>query len=399
MTAIFRIFGSNSTNISGAAFVFATTASVLHYRCTAFPSQAEQKKEKVKTEKKLQVYLMDRIAKKPYLNYHSVPNAIEAKRNYRGRRNEEDTFIKSTTPQNTRPKGVPSRLRILALDVPQFKEEAFEDNGVCRIPSEIFSTDGPKFVDGVAPPKAMDKKSTGYYYSKDDKSASSRKERRASLKPIDQKALAKELFYCYNSKAMASNENQKQQQPIIGAEILEGSIMDLNPNNIRRTYTSTSNKMRKNENVIPAKYAEGVADDDEANELENEDESEVEEVEIESQQNRNEFEDIDDRMDSLENERTAPWNQYAWLEEMYLRVSENISTSLERFVTILISHHLLYFRSMGLFHLVHQCIARHRFHNGYTVEFFRTRLHQHIVLTDYGCGGGGHHFGLITEAI
>ena len=156
MTVIRKLI-IRSNIVAGAAVATAAATTIIHHSTIlSSPSQAEQKK-KAKTnkkQKKLEVYLMDRIAKKPYLNYHSVPNAIQAKRNYRGRRNEDnDSSIKSsssiTTPQNARPKGVPSRLRILALDVPQFKQEALEENGVCQLPSEIFSTVGPKFVDGI----------------------------------------------------------------------------------------------------------------------------------------------------------------------------------------------------------------------------------------------------------
>ena len=306
---------NNNAIVAGAAV--ATSSAILLYNQSS-PSQAEQKKQ-AKANKKLEVYLMDRIAKKPYLNYHSVPNTIQAKRTYRGRRSDENTTVNSTNaPQNTRPKGVPSRIRLLVLDVPKFKEEALEDDAVCQLPSEIFSTNGPKFVDGVAPPKAVDKKSTtGYYYSKDDKS--SRKERRANMKPIAQKSLAKQLYYCYDSKQISSDNEIQKQQPVIGVEILEGSIMDLNPHNIRRTYTSTSGKMRKSHTVYPSKLTEGVADVDEANEVETETEVE-EEVETDEEEDLNESEETE-KLDTLANERTAPWNQYAWLEEMYLRIN------------------------------------------------------------------------------
>lgn len=318
-------YNASKTNIIAAAGAATAAVAILISTTTSppAPTLAEQKK---KAKAKLEVFLMDRIAKKPYLNYHSVPNAIQAKRNYRRRMEDNNASIKgsSTTPQDTRPKGVPSRLRILALDVPQFKEEAIEDYGVCQLPSEIFSTNGPKFIDGIAPPKQMDKKSTGYYYSKGE----SRKERRASLKPVDQKSLAKQLYYCYDSRQRVSNNeaDQKQQPPAIGMEILEGSVMNLNPNNIRRTYTSnSSNKMRKTQSTYLTKYAEGIADVDDAETSEYQDNAD-EEVETESQEEEdlNSTEDTDDKLNTpLENERTAPWMQYAWLEEMYLRVSVN----------------------------------------------------------------------------
>ena len=179
-----------------------------------------------------------------------------------------------------------------------------------------------------APPKNMDKRSSGYYYSKDEKT--SRKERRASLKPIEQKSLVKQLYYCYDfskqqQQSSSNNEknNHQKQQPAIGVEILEGSIMDLNPNNIRRMYSAGSSKIRTTQDIYPTKYAtEGVADVDEANDAENVDE---EEVATDLRQELNESEQTDNNRlnNTLENERTAPWNQYAWLEEMYLRVSAN----------------------------------------------------------------------------
>lgn len=140
------------------------------------------------------------------------------------------------------------------------------------------------------------------------------------MKPIVQKSLAKQLYYCYDSRQVSDYEIEThKQQPVIGVEILEGSIMDLNPNNIRRTYTSTSGKMRKSHSVYPPNFADGVADVDEANEVETE--TEVEEVsETESEDDLNESEETD-KMNTLEYERTAPWNQYAWLEEMYLRIN------------------------------------------------------------------------------
>ncbi len=333
-------YNASKTNIIAAGAATAAVAIIISTTTSSpTPTQAEQKK---KAKAKLEVFLMDRIAKKPYLNYHSVPNAIQAKRNYRRRVEDNNASIKgsSTTPQDTRPKGVPSRLRILALDVPQFKEEAIEDYGVCRLPSEIFSTNGPKFIDGIAPPKQMDKRSTGYYYSKGE----SRKERRASLKPVDQKSLAKQLYYCYDSRQRVSNNeaDQKQQPPAIGIEILESSIMNLNPNNIRRTYTSnSSNKMRKTQSAYLTKYAEGIADVDEAETTEYQDN--VDETESQEEEDLNSTEDTDDKLNNpLENERTAPWMQYAWLEEMYLRVSGIISiVAFVNFLRTILPSHII----------------------------------------------------------
>jgi hypothetical protein len=160
---------------------------------------------------------------------------------------------------------------------------------------------------------------------------------RDSRKPILQKSLAKQLYYCYKSPQLdhrSRSEQQKKQSttrnndethpPVrIGAEILETSVLDLNPNNIRRFYTSTSKKYRYD----PGKYttkqqqddASGIADSDEDEIAESSLEQSKENIADEQSTTQpNEFEEKD--IDDPDYERTAPWNQYAWLEEMHLRI-------------------------------------------------------------------------------
>mmetsp|Transcript_16501 Transcript_16501/g.35660 ORF Transcript_16501/g.35660 Transcript_16501/m.35660 type:complete len:642 (+) Transcript_16501:171-2096(+) len=310
-------------------------------------SQAEKKRN---DGHKLEMYLMDRIANKPYLNYHSASSSAyqqQAKRNYRGRQNEEHSTNTDAIPNNTRPQGVPSRLRLLTVDVPEFKQEAFE-RGICRTPSEIFDIDKPPiFVDGVAPSKPMNKTLGN----------NERMGTRASRKPIVQKSLAKQLYYCYEPQHMKRVTNQQstahstedqtqpssqhinEEEPVIGVEILEASISDLNPTNIRRTYTSASKSWKKKSySYDPGKYTmgdtlsndaaddgSGAADADEAEVEEKtlEQITENQELELskkdESQPNDDDSEEND--IDSPDYERAAPWNQFAWLEEIHLRIN------------------------------------------------------------------------------
>ncbi|KAL7548457.1 hypothetical protein ACHAWF_011737 [Thalassiosira exigua] len=286
---------------------------------------SSSKAEKRKDGHHMEIYLMEKIAKKPYLNYHSASSAArqqQSKRFYRGSQGGDGDDVVPDEDE-VRPKGVPSRLRLLAIDVPQFKREAF-DGGVCKLPSEIFDPDNPTFADGVAPPK----RPAGTLANND--------RRRSSRKPIVQKSLAKQLYYCYGKHPETKNGTNKQreghqlephddqnQQPRIGVEILEASVMDLNPNNIRRTYTAMStNWKKKRYRYDPGKYTDG----DSSSDVEDDEtgpadvaEAEVEEDELEQKSATSEVDDeivpnkIDRNkidLDDPDYERMAPWNQY-----------------------------------------------------------------------------------------
>ena len=127
--------------------------------------------------------------------------------------------------------------------------------------------------------------------------------------------------------------------------------MDMNPNNIRRTYTSSS-KFKKRYRYDPIKNAEGrnvtttttdgdesgVADVDEAQVAQEEttldvddDESQPKTAELDNLDDDDDDDDDDLKeeesseytttIDNAEYERNAPWNQYAWLEELHLRIN------------------------------------------------------------------------------
>ncbi|KAL9191434.1 hypothetical protein ACHAXT_001140 [Thalassiosira profunda] len=309
----------------------AAAAAAAYAHKTRPPAEAERKRS---DGGHLEMYLMDKIAQKPYLNYNSVQSSAQQDKRYRGRQSEGASAHATTDSSvddgsSSRPRGVPSRLRILAIDVPQFKREAFK-HGVCQLPSEIFDTDQPKFEDGVAPPKSMSK--------------SSWHDGKRTHKPIAQKSLATGLYYCYDPKSSnkraaakpakkpssevkggVTEQVEKQQPPEIGVEVLEASVMGLNPNNIRRTYTSTN--MRKLYRYDPGKYSEGIPHDEDASGVADADEAEVEEETLEKESNATEEQSVrreiseGSEFDDPDYERMAPWNQYAWLEEMHLRIN------------------------------------------------------------------------------
>eukprot|EP00804_Cyclotella_cryptica_P011447 CCRYP_016397-RA/>CCRYP_016397-RA protein AED:0.02 eAED:0.02 QI:83/1/1/1/1/1/2/1128/408 len=343
---------------SGAAVTVIAAASVIAVSVSS-SSISTKNESKEDRPAKLEVYLMDRIAKKPYLNSPSLrlqkltssPSASLHSRRHYSKEDVKSGALELDT-KSTRPKGVPTRLRILTIDVPQFKDEAIKD-GICQLPSQIFDTDGPLFKDGVARPKRIDPQLNNKLSDR----SKTRRELREARRPIEQKSLAQMLYYCYGSSDPRRNLKKKSVQqsstqskvrgqsnpkatrknqqhdidPLIGVEVLEASIMNLNPNNIRRTYTSkTAYK------YDPGKYAmsnasrdgedNDTADADETGNSQAATDTGIADVEEATEvQAKNDGEDYDEK-DELKNSteigdvRTAPWNQYAWLEELHSRV-------------------------------------------------------------------------------
>jgi len=137
-------------------------------------------------------------------------------------------------------------------------------------------------------------------------------------KPIIQKTLAKQLYYCYHPK----HHQQKDATPVIGAEVLELSVKDLNPQNIRRAYTVSSKRWKQTTYNPVDKYKSdnAIADVEEEDIEEDVENDEHDEHQLVEQNDSDDFEDMDIDIDDPQYERHAPWNQYAWLEEMQLRI-------------------------------------------------------------------------------
>ena len=201
----------------------------------------------------------DKIASKSYLNYHntfvrdslltSARNTSKKIWNKVARNNRSPTTVSdyydednlmSGSGRNSggigsykqlmgRPKGVPRRIRVLAIDVPEFRE-VFD--GECRVNlSRIYPDD-------IAPPKILAKreqatsKKDNEVNKNDGNSTTSAKKKnnRMSKKDVDnmeiiQKSLARSLVRCRNVQSKR-----------IGVELLEASVYDLNPHNMRKTY-------------------------------------------------------------------------------------------------------------------------------------------------------------------
>lgn len=251
----------------------------------AFPSSS--KKSSPNHVGIIETDFMDKIASKSYLNYHNTftrdsiltSTTKTAKRvwNKIARNNrtpdymtdsalDQDNVMKvvrgSTQELSSRPKGVPRRIRVLAIDVPEFRD-VFD--GECRVNLARI------YPDDIAPSKYVTRKVVRQEPLQEDHSGSNndvveidkedakddndaknnnnnnnnngnqndlkhktktKKNKNAEKKKqthdnieIIQKSLARSLVRCRNVHSKR-----------IGVELLEASVYDLNPHNMRRTY-------------------------------------------------------------------------------------------------------------------------------------------------------------------
>lgn len=296
----------------------------------------------------------DKLAAKPYLNYHNpyarhgiMTSTINTGKKLWGKfaRSDRDAVITGDSwneekvsgalagKRLERPKGVPRRVRILAIDVPEFRE-VFD--GECRVNlSRVYPDD-------IAPAKYIPRKTRASANEngngRGEKKTSSAKEEMEKIE-IVQKSLARSLVRCRNEKSKR-----------IGVELLEASVYDLNPNNMRRTYQfgkykydpgkygsardgpgdmlqrrmsvspsgSGLNIRRKGKDVVTVTMNGGEIKQT------NDDEIGVADVEESIQDgDLQEGSNTDAEMTVLaeeEDEVDAPWHQSAWIEEMQIRV-------------------------------------------------------------------------------
>jgi hypothetical protein len=189
---------------------------------------------------------------------------------------------------------IPSTLRVLAIDIKEMRTEAF--TGTCRLSHDKI------FPEEVAPPKEISMPSQE---DKDNPSHSDKKRiRRRNKMEIPQKALVKSIFHC---------SSPRSQQPI-GVELLEASISDLNPY-----------KLRKKQRIgaweyDPGKYYESQSEKNNENQasMDEDNKQEIEEHRGSSGANDSRIQD------PTFVEMEAPWNQYAWMEELRLRINGQV---------------------------------------------------------------------------
>ena len=252
--------------------------------CTASLSSTQLQEKSSRSNPKalfqIESDLMDRIAQKPYLQ--------------------------AFTSNDERPRGVPHRVRVLAIDVPEMR---YAFDGECRINlSKIYADD-------IAPPKALKIHSSSAPTTTTSADAAVLASDSSTIKTnngvgqsqfrVAQKSLAKSLIKCRKQKK-------------IGVELLEASVAELNPYNMRKTH-QFGNLI----NYDPGKYATRpfqTIDEHESGERtsENMASDKASETRNSSMQGDSTQKSV---LATQEDEVDAPWNQYAWIEELYLRVS------------------------------------------------------------------------------
>jgi len=102
-------------------------------------------------------------------------------------------------------------------------------------------------------------------------------------------------------------------------ELLEASVADLNPRNMKRQITFVAKRKKTVKNINgQEEQNENNHDGDEESSGLTEAGSEMEEGEEDEQQ---QLDEILDQQRELDHEIDSPWNQYAWIDEMHLRVA------------------------------------------------------------------------------
>mmetsp|Transcript_10547 Transcript_10547/g.16210 ORF Transcript_10547/g.16210 Transcript_10547/m.16210 type:complete len:667 (+) Transcript_10547:232-2232(+) len=315
-------------NVKFVVFAAATTATTAVAATVGGPnlwSTTEAEKSSNTSDNdhfRLEVHLMDKIAEKPYLIQRG---SLGDKR-------------------RQRPKGVPETLRIMAVDLPEMRHDAFK--GHCRVDFQAV------FHDGVAPPKLLQKQTTVQDVETTSQPHSKFKKEKDRHQKIVQKSLAEALLKC--------RTNEKSSH--VGIELLEVSIAELNPNNLRKThswgnYSYDPGKFARKETSTQQREEPTMADvEDDAGIMDIQDEEgdndrdnvpskkEIKKVNDEEKKNDDDKQLPTKKTSSIQiqkmntnysksnnmvlatedDEFHAPWNQYAWIEEISKRVSGKV---------------------------------------------------------------------------
>lgn len=351
-------------SIQAAAALSATTTSAYLFQSSLTTKLDSDPLENPKTKSHvglIETDLTDKIASKTYLNYHNpqsrhsiIQSSVNSTKRIWGKIARDDRNANVSGDDWTedgpsakrpieRPKGVPRRIRILAIDVPEFRE-VFD--GECRVNlSRVYPDD-------IAPPKYIPRKQKDRIATDDHRQVKQKKEKKENEEKIEiiQKSLARSLVRC-------RNKHSKR----IGVEVLEASVYDLNPNNMRRTYqfgnfkydpgkygTDENNDMIQRRMSVAQhlgtrfkvrKRKVVVTKDNDSSSAQKSNDGEEEEkgfADVEESVKDGDVQDEDEESESgpkvseitvlaeEEDEVDAPWNQYAWIEEMQIRVSSSI---------------------------------------------------------------------------
>ena len=272
----------------------------------------------------IEINLMDKIANKVYLN-----PARAAARNQRRLMASSSSFQANSSSSSVtamaldqelpqrRPLGVPSRLRILAIDLPEVRTQAFS-KGTCRVAFDRI------FPNGVAPPTyVLDSTDSTEDAGADSSSKNPKKKESTKAKAkanssknkrvqmVEQKAFVQSMLRCFQEGSQ--NKKDAADYSKVGVEVMEASFADLNPRNLRKTRQVGSY------HYDPGKYVSDTHQDtlDTTGRSQGANQKEFHSNNNSDNRNHDEVDHI-----QHDDESDAPWNQYAWMEELKMRVSE-----------------------------------------------------------------------------
>lgn len=211
----------------------------------------------------IDVDFMEKLARKPYLNF----------------RNRSNSTSPTEDPIRDRPAGVPPSLRLLTIDLPEIAQYGIAGGEGCRLaPDRVYPN-------GTAPPKPY---------------ASAIKKEKGQNLAIEQKAWVTAMYECctVSSGGIAP-----------GVQILQASTAALNPKSLRHTHQVGSYRYDPGKYFARNKSPHTLHPDDPNNTSKQAEPSKLES----SNENITEWDELE-----------APWHQYAWLEELQVRISGQV---------------------------------------------------------------------------
>ena len=243
----------------------------------------------------IEVNFMDRLAQKGYLRFLGGTSSFKSS-SFSDSLSVLDPALQRTTLQMTaseRPAGVPRTLRLLIIDVPEIPQQGF-CHGTCR---KVLDR---SFPHGIAPDKRVTVSTNNN--NKNPTNATTNAKITSKDILVEQKVWINEYWECYHSpsrrQSTTSSSSLDPTHGIVGVQLMHATTLPFNPRNVRRriqlgnwvyTLPASSQKDTTKDTKLETSTTTTSESGDTTTSLD--------------------FEEID-----------APWNQYAWVEEIELRI-------------------------------------------------------------------------------
>jgi hypothetical protein len=331
------------------------------------------------------VDFMDKLAAKPYL--HFADYSFRRRRGDANSNNvidddDDDAHDDSNSNSERRPVGVPRNLRLLAVDLPELRQDGYFSGGQCRMAANHV------YPDGIAPPVLLqvspspqrdepeyDKKRDSNFAAagnrvKMDDTKKNQTRRNINKKTrhvddhhsdatttvsVEQKAWVKSMFRCVHGSSSSSSSSSN---PRVGVRVMEAQTAVLNPLNLvktphplltmGRTKSQQQQQLEQMVESAPSGHDEQDAKEQSSSFIANtnakniipsvfswrssnqqsDSSSQDDKKKKKSSDNSNNTSNVHHQQHQLEllrTEEAAPWNQHAWREELELRISGQVA--------------------------------------------------------------------------